>query len=77
MPNFAANWTLSAYNEAVNAVDILWPVVAADWGVLTAFGILDSPDIGSGRLLVCGTLNPPLQPAILTLDAWSWPGCSW
>jgi hypothetical protein len=64
--NYQNNWLLSGYNEAINVNDILWPVVAGDWGALTAFGILDSPTIGTGRLFYCGTLNPPLQPAVLT-----------
>ena len=66
VPNFATSWTLSGYNEAINAQDIVWPVVGGDWGKLTAFGVLDSQAIGSGRLLVGGFLNPPLQPQLLT-----------
>jgi hypothetical protein len=66
LPNYATSWTLSGYNEAVNAIDLVWPTVTDDWGKLTSFAITDSQEVGTGRLLISGLLSPPLQPQLLT-----------
>jgi len=67
VPNDNADWDPSGYYEAFNANDIVFPTVpeAGGWGVLNAYAVLDVADLGSGRLLLCGTLNPPISPAPL------------
>jgi hypothetical protein len=68
VPNNDANWNASGYYEVFNAQQIFWPTVpeASGWGELTAFALLDVPDLLSGRLLLCGSLNPPLSPIPFT-----------
>ena len=62
--NYASNWVMSSYDEALNNVDVIWPFVpgSGGWGTLTAFGILDTADPLTGTLLFYGSLNPPIAP---------------
>lgn len=62
--NYATNWMISAFDEALSKVDIVWPFVpgTGGWGTLSAYGILDTPTPMSGTLLFYGSLNPPLAP---------------
>lgn len=61
VPNTAEVWELTGYGEVENLVDFVFPPVSAgfDWGVLVAAVLLDVPDLGAGRLLMCGSLTPP------------------
>jgi hypothetical protein len=64
VPNTADFWTPSDNGLSVNAVDLVWPVVrdGGDWGLLLGVVVLDVPDIGFGRLLMCAQLSPAIQP---------------
>jgi hypothetical protein len=64
--NEAANFALSGYGEMVNANDLVWPPLPdeTDWGVLVAYGVLDTPNVATGRLLLTGLLSPPVQPDV-------------
>ena len=66
LPNFASSWTMSGYTEALNAVELVWPIVTGDWGNLTSFAVLDGAGPNNGRLLFFGTLTPPMQPTMLS-----------
>jgi hypothetical protein len=65
VPNSQAMWLPSGYHEAVNAVDLVWPVVpdGIDWGLILACAVCDTPDIGTGRLLFYTGIIPATQPA--------------
>lgn len=62
--NYAVNWLLSDYDEALNAVDIVWPYVpgTGGWGTLTAFAICNIATPMAGSVYFYGSLNPPIAP---------------
>jgi hypothetical protein len=53
--NDGSTWTLSL-DTLANAQEVTWPVAAADWGDVTGWALLDTPDVGTGRILYGGDL---------------------
>lgn len=60
----AAHWSPTGFGEVYNALVASFPALTAEWGLLQGLALVDASALGTGNVVLVGSLSEPWSPEI-------------